>query len=881
MKTKLFTIGQILVLAVFIVLFAICGITNAQIDTIAGWNFEDADKRGLITDSATFMNNPYTADFGVVSNKDIAPVSLIGGAKFSIWALGAPNTGNAPNTTYWLNGAGLKYWQVTVSTIGYDNLKLSSKQKGSDTGPRDFKVQYSIDGLGWNDIAGANIVLANDNFISGVLTNVLLPSACANQDTLRLRWIMSGNDAINGTMSNIGTSRIDDIFIIGESTSIVNHATIFPDNLVFNIDTPQDLKTIITWNDASFVVRVVNMLIPPDTLVLNTDYTQIDDSLTILTSYLQNQFTVAGQTHYLYIHFDIGNPAVLSILWDDNNITGATINPNIAQFDLSFPGNVNTTITWNDASNLVQITDNQPTPYTLQSGDFSLSGNILTINQSYLSSALLNPGEEINLICEFDQGDDVVFIIHAILSPPSPIVIAEWSFENANKRGLITDNASFIANPYTADTGIPANIDNSPIKLQGGSTFSLWVQGSGGTGTYAPSSKAWNAGADTKYWQIEISTQGYGELFLSSKQRSSTTGPANFKVQYSLNGTSWYDVSNSNIVCGDNFTAGVLNELTLPVECNNKNQLLIRWLMSNNTAVGGADVSTVGTNRIDDIIVKGRYITTEADIVEFSFLQQTAPALIDTVNQTVNVEVIHSTNLTNLVASFVLSPSATAKAGGVAQVSGVSVNDFTNPVLYTITAGDGVTTKIWTVTVTVAPPGIETEILTYTLLGQTVLSSDINNNTSTIDITISGTTYNNHIAVFTLSPGASAKIDDVLQESEVTVNDFNLPVIYTIIAEDGVTTRNWTVNLLCVINSIPEMFAPGVQVFPNPSNGQFSIAVDQTWMMDIIDATGRIIYARELQVGQTEIKYLYQPMGIYTIRLTNNEKVRTIRIVIE
>ena len=71
---------------------------------------------------------------------------------------------------------------------------------------------------------------------------------------------------------------------------------------------------------------------------------------------------------------------------------------------------------------------------------------------------------------------------------------------------------------------------------------------------------------------------------------------------------------------------------------------------------------------------------------------------------TIAVEVTHGTVVTNLAATFTLSAGASAKVGDASQESGVTANDFTNPVTYVVTAEDGTTTKVWTVTVTVEDP---------------------------------------------------------------------------------------------------------------------------------------------------------------------------------
>ena len=55
----------------------------------------------------------------------------------------------------------------------------------------------------------------------------------------------------------------------------------------------------------------------------------------------------------------------------------------------------------------------------------------------------------------------------------------------------------------------------------------------------------------------------------------------------------------------------------------------------------------------------------------------------------------------NLVATFTLSDVASAKIGTVDQQSGVTPNNFTDPVIYTVTAENGTTIQPWTVTVSV------------------------------------------------------------------------------------------------------------------------------------------------------------------------------------
>ncbi|MBE0663944.1 MAG: T9SS type A sorting domain-containing protein [Bacteroidales bacterium] len=210
-------------------------------EIIAAWDFEDATK--------LLGNLPYTADEGIPANANIATVNLTGGPIFSTWVTGAGGSGTfAPNTNTWHN-AGSNAWTIVINTLGYNNLTLGSKQQSSSTGPRDFVVEYSLDGLIWVNIPGSAITVAN-NFTSGVLSGLALPEVCNNQPTLHLRWLRSSNIAVNGSaILGGGTNRIDDIIIIG---------------------TPNSENNIIGTNDASGIAFSVG--------ISTVSYTVTDES---------------------------------------------------------------------------------------------------------------------------------------------------------------------------------------------------------------------------------------------------------------------------------------------------------------------------------------------------------------------------------------------------------------------------------------------------------------------------------------------------------------------------------------------------------------------------------------------------------------------------
>ncbi|TVQ86853.1 MAG: T9SS C-terminal target domain-containing protein [Bacteroidetes bacterium] len=171
-------------------------------ETIAGWFFTE-ETQGA--DQGTDEN------IGKLINRE---PSFTGNYTFPTGA--SPGT-NSISSTQWVEGMDTKYWIIEVSTLNFGNLTLSSKQQSSNTGPRDFKVQYRIGAQGtWIDVDNTNIIVGNDNFSSGVLSNITLPAACNNKATLFIRWIMTSNTSVNdGTVAAGGTSRIDEIEIRG------------------------------------------------------------------------------------------------------------------------------------------------------------------------------------------------------------------------------------------------------------------------------------------------------------------------------------------------------------------------------------------------------------------------------------------------------------------------------------------------------------------------------------------------------------------------------------------------------------------------------------------------------------------------------------------
>lgn len=178
------------------------------------------------------------------------------------------------------------------------------------------------------------------------------------------------------------------------------------------------------------------------------------------------------------------------------------------------------------------------------------------------------------------------------------VLLAKWTFPTGN------------ASDSLADGGLPVNLTKA-IRTEGGTSAIDFSKN--GLTTKAAQTTGWENGAMTKCWIIQISTFGYENLSLSSKQQSggNSPGPKDYKVQYRIGASgSWTDVPNSTMVTANNWTSASLDYIDLPVECKNQASLYLRWLSISDISSSGGTLVSTGLNKIDDIYIYGELIVT-------------------------------------------------------------------------------------------------------------------------------------------------------------------------------------------------------------------------------------------------------------------------------
>ncbi|MBI3852817.1 MAG: hypothetical protein HY298_21390 [Verrucomicrobia bacterium] len=117
------------------------------------------------------------------------------------------------------------YWQFQTSTLGFTGIAVSYDQTGSSTGPRDFSLQYSTDGVLFTQFGLSYTVLLNgapnpvwnSTTSSGLFTfayDLSSVTALDNAPVVYFRIIDGSTTSIGGgTVATAGTDRIDNFTV--------------------------------------------------------------------------------------------------------------------------------------------------------------------------------------------------------------------------------------------------------------------------------------------------------------------------------------------------------------------------------------------------------------------------------------------------------------------------------------------------------------------------------------------------------------------------------------------------------------------------------------------------------------------------------------------
>jgi PEP-CTERM motif len=194
-------------------LLATTSVLHAQ--TIAQWTFESL--------TSPYSAGPYSPEVGTGS----ASGSHAGAAVYSSPA--GNGSAHSFSANLWAVG---DYWLFQVSTLGYNNVGLSFDQASSNTGPRDYDLEYSLNNGGsWTTLnsysvlanASPNPTWSTTTYNSIYTFTPDLGGVADNQASVWFRLIDTSTVSANGGgVGTGGADRVDNftVAVIPEPTSL-------------------------------------------------------------------------------------------------------------------------------------------------------------------------------------------------------------------------------------------------------------------------------------------------------------------------------------------------------------------------------------------------------------------------------------------------------------------------------------------------------------------------------------------------------------------------------------------------------------------------------------------------------------------------------------
>lgn len=154
----------------------------------------------------------------------------------------------------------------------------------------------------------------------------------------------------------------------------------------------------------------------------------------------------------------------------------------------------------------------------------------------------------------------------------------------------------------------PLTANNTPAQYSAGNAGCRILETASGSVTYnalnGASVSGWENGTGVKYWYTSgFNTLNLQSIKLSFQMKSTSTGPKEFAIQYSLDNSIWLPVN------GGDFTTTLslagYGTFLLPEECSNQASVSVRIIMTSEFAINGSAVVPNGIVSLKGLMISG------------------------------------------------------------------------------------------------------------------------------------------------------------------------------------------------------------------------------------------------------------------------------------
>lgn len=263
-----------------------------------------------------------------------------------------------------------------------------------------------------------------------------------------------------------------------------------------------------------------------------------------------------------------------------------------------------------------------------------------------------------------------------------------------------------------------------------------------------------------------------------------------------------------------------------------------------------------------------------------SFKIGSTDGIIDESKKTINFTLPVFTETTNLIASFTLSMGATAKVNSTPQTSGITANNFSIPLIYSILAEDGTTIVNYTINVSVTK-STEANLLSFSFksANNKVLMSDVSACLKGTELTLREERIVSKfpsavplIPTFSVSRNAKLFLNDVEITSDKTTASLSKSSnILKVVAESG-NSQTYILNLTQQITNIETFLAscPTEDIAMQKILSDFEIRIEgqKITTFDCNDLNGKTLQILQALRVMYYLDYQDTPLALPWTKLT-------------
>ena len=355
--------------------------------------------------------------------------------------------------------------------------------------------------------------------------------------------------------------------------------------------------------------------------------------------------------------------------------------------------------------------------------------------------------------------------------------LASWTFETS-----LPSNSG----PYVPETGTQTATAEARCVHVSSSTAYAANQGNGSAKSFW--ANTWAVG---DYYEFRISTLGLTGIQLSFDQTSSSGGPRDFKISYSINGGGTFsDLITYTVPVSDgaaivwyptpvNPASSLSFDLSSFGALNNQSSLILRLVCASSTTLTGGSLSSSGSSRVDNILVSASATDTTPPVIS-----------------------LNGANPETLVYGQNYADPATASdnSGSVASfsVTGRILNTVVGSYLLTYSATDG-SGNISTAT------RIVNVVLNAT--NSASIDSDGNGMSDLLEYSLGGSPAGNSLAIL---PSVTVLGDNLQITFQARTNDPNLTI--QPVASESLSSTAWSSSGVTKVSATPLFGKEGFEI---------------------------------------------------------------------